>query len=97
MKYWHKYLNETEWQLEKITSYARKNILNNLDHQSHVKNCNFCVLFLICVLFCCLKFFYNFSSSTLRFHNVGGKWVNKRNSQRKEPMRKEILRPWSES
>ena len=27
MKYWHKYSNETEWQLEKITSYARKDIL----------------------------------------------------------------------
>jgi len=24
MKYWHKYCNETEWQLEKITSYAPK-------------------------------------------------------------------------
>ena len=30
MNYWHKYCNETEWQLEKITSYARKHILKRL-------------------------------------------------------------------
>ena len=30
MKYWHKYCNEREWQLENITRYARKHILKRL-------------------------------------------------------------------
>ena len=44
MKYWHKYCNETEWQLDKNNNILYPKKYFEKDYQSQVKNSNFCII-----------------------------------------------------